>query len=166
MQYTLIDLPTWIGVGDGNESAAALYRRHYSCYRYADGRRDQLGYRNRFLIVGPGQKMVLLTPEHDALFVWRKFIDKCPGQHGVNCAVFRNESSQVASALILAAEQIAWRRWPGERLYTYVNTGKIRRSRTPGRCFLKAGWSYCGITQGKLLILEKYASEEQTASHP
>lgn len=152
---TLFDLPTWIGTKDGDPAAAALYTRHYSAYQYGDNRRGQYGYRNRFLIVGPGEKMVLLTPEHDALFVWRKFIDKCSGQYGVNCAVFRNESGQRASDLILAAEVIAWRRWPGERLYTYVNAEKVRRSRTPGRCFLKAGWHYCGRSGSGLLILEK-----------
>ena len=99
--------------------------------------------------------MVLLTPEHNALFVWRKFIDRCPGQTGVNCAVFRNESSHRASDLIVAAEAIAWRRWPSERLYTYVNPKKIKPSRTPGRCFLRAGWMYCGVTGSGLLILEK-----------
>ena len=153
---SLFQLPTWIGTKDGDPVADALYARHYSHYRYADNRRAQHGYRNRFLIVGPGEKMVLLTPNHDALLVWRKFIDKCPGQTGVNCAVFRNESDQRASDLILAAEAAAYKRWPNERLYTYVNAAKIRASRTPGRCFLKAGWRYCGHTGSGLLILEKF----------
>lgn len=153
-QETLFPLPIWIGAKDGDEAAAALYRRHYSAYQYADGRRNLVGYRNRFLICGPGEKMLLMTPALDALFVWRKFIDKCPGQTGVNCAVFRNESNALSSALILAAEEIAWQRWPNERLYTYVKPTAIRSS-NPGYCFQKAGWRKCGRSGSGLLILEK-----------
>ena len=83
----------WLPVKDGDPRAAALYRRHYSCYQYADNRRADPSNRNRFLIVGPGEKMVLMTVDCSALFVWRKFIDKS-GQAGVNCAVFRNEGGR------------------------------------------------------------------------
>lgn len=152
----------WLPVKDGDERAAALYRRHYSAYQYADGRRDRYGYRNRFLIVGPGQKTVLMTLDCDALFVWRKFIDKS-GQTGVNCAVFRNESPVLSSALILEADQIAWERWPGERLYTYVNPGAIQ-SANPGYCFKRAGWHECGRTQRGLVILEKLAGAGDTST--
>lgn len=105
--------------------------------------------------------MVLLTPDARALFVWRKFISG-DGQQGVNCAVFRNENHDGTkkeqrartNRLILAACEMAWERWPGERLYTYVNHRKIR-SMNPGCCFLKAGWLKCGVTKhNKLLIME------------
>lgn len=143
----------WCPVKDGDERAAALYRRHYSCYQYADNRRNEYGYRNRFLILGPGEKMVLLTVGCDALFAWRKFIDKS-GQGGVNCAVFRNESPILSSTLILEAEALAQHRWPGARMYTYVNPTAIR-STNPGACFKHAGWRTCGTTRGGLTILEK-----------
>jgi hypothetical protein len=56
--------------------------------------------------------------------------------------------------LIQEATQLAWQRWPGQRLYTYVNPRKVR-STNPGCCFLKAGWRRCGVTKhNKLLILE------------
>lgn len=153
------ELGHWLPVKDGDERAAALYRRHYSCYQYADGRRSDPGYRNRFLIVGPGEKMVLMTVGCDALFVWRKFIDHS-GQTGVNCAVFRNESDVLSSELILDAEQHAWKRWPGARLYTYVNSREIL-STNPGYCFRMAGWERCGRTKKKgLVILEKYSESE------
>lgn len=144
----------WIGVKDGDQRAAALYRRHYSHHHYADNRLADLRNRNRFLIVGPGEKMVMMTIGCDALFVWRKFID-ASGQQGVNCAVFRNESGVLSSALILEAEQHAWIRWPGERLYTYVAPNKIKSS-NPGYCFQMAGWHRCGLTKGQLVILEKF----------
>jgi hypothetical protein len=135
---------------DGDPIGLALYRRHYSRRVYADGR-------DPALFVGPGHKLVLIAHDDDALFVWRRFID-ASGQQGVNCAVFRNESPNLASAMILDAETWAWDRWPGERLYTYVNPGRIR-STNPGYCFKHAGWRTCGMTRGRrpLVILEKHA---------
>jgi hypothetical protein len=137
----------WIAVRDGDSRALALYRRHYSCYRYADGRRPR-----RF--VGPGERMVLLTEDCRALFVWRRFRD-ASGQTGVNCAVFRNEGPLRASTLIRAAEDLAWQRWPGTRFYTYVNPRAVA-SPIPGYCFRRAGWRRCGVTRKRrLLIFEK-----------
>lgn len=144
----------WFAVKDGDPRAFALMRKHYSFQPYADGRRQDPTYRNRFLFVGPGQKMVLMTSDCLALFVWRKFFDRS-GQTGVNCAVFRNEGPQLSSTLILQAEDLAWRRWPGERLYTYVNDRKVE-SVNPGYCFKCAGWQFAGYTASKRLhILEK-----------
>ena len=45
----------WLPVKDGDPRAAYLYQRHYSCHCYRDNRRACHGYRNRFLIVGPGE---------------------------------------------------------------------------------------------------------------
>ncbi len=130
----------WIEVKDGDPRGRDLYRRHYSYRQYKDGR-------NPRLFVGPGEKMVLLTLLCDALFVWRKF-RSMDGQDGISCAVFRNESPVLSSVLIADACELAWRRWPGQRLYTYVNDTKIR-STNPGCCFLKAGWRRCGRTSGR-----------------
>ena len=145
----------WIAIKDGDPRGYEIMKRHYTFQAYADGRRQNLFNRNRHLFVGPGQKMVLITPDNLALFVWRKFIDKS-GQTGVNCAVFRNEGTNLSSELILQAEQLAACRWPGERAYTYVSAKKIR-STNPGYCFLMAGWSKLeSVTIGKgLIILEK-----------
>lgn len=149
----------WIEVKDGDERVASIYQRHYSCYRYADRRRNQYGYRNRYLVMGPGEKMILLATDGKAIFGWRKFIDDS-GQRGVNCAFFRNEGSVLSSELILDAERHAWRRWPGARLYTYVNAAAVASS-NPGYCFRRAGWDRCGTTRGGLLIFEKQPSEVQ-----
>ncbi len=139
---------------DGSPDAFAIFQRHYSYIAYADGRRQRRAYRNRRLFVGPGSKIVLLTPDNSALFVWRKFFDKSK-QTGVNCAVFRNEGATRSSDLIIAAEQFACERWPGERLYTYVNASKLPAGKRPGYCFEMAGWQRCGKTKGGLLILAK-----------
>jgi hypothetical protein len=137
----------WLEVKDGNDTARHIFDGHYSRYHYADGRRP-------LLFVGPGEKLVLVSPDALALFVWRKFISR-DAQTGVNCAVFRNESPRLSSDLILSAERIAWGRWPGDRLYTYVDSKKVR-SANPGYCFQVAGWRRCGTTKHRgLLILEK-----------
>lgn len=147
----------WRECRDGDEGARAIYDRHYSRYHYADGRQPKL-------FVGPGQKTVLITENGDALFVWRKFVD-ASGQLGVNNAIFRNEGIILSSHLILEAEQIAWQRWPGERLYSYVNPRGIRSS-NPGACYKKAGWRACGITKwNKLIILEKQPTGEKYENH-
>jgi|SRR5579864_2965910 len=136
----------WLTVKDGDRRALALFHRHYSYRAYKDGRKP-------LLFTGPGEKMVLLTTYADALFVWRKF-KSLNNQSGVNCAVFRNESPILSSVLILEAMDLAWQRWPGERLYTYVNQRKIK-SVNPGYCFKLAGWSLCGYTKSNhLAILE------------
>lgn len=148
-QPFLVGGGVWIPVRDGNTTALSIHRRHYSKRRYLDGREP-----GQF--VGPGHKLVLLTPCARALFVWRKFKDDS-GQQGVNCAVFRNEGAGLSSDLIRAADAIAFSRWQGERHYTYVNAKKIR-STNPGYCFLMAGWRRCGITKDKkLVILERLA---------
>lgn len=139
----------WVPVKDGNPTGLAIFRRHYSYKPYRDGRDPSL-------FVGPGEKLVLLTPCARALFVWRRF-KSGDGQQGVNCAVFRNEGAGLSSDLIRAADDLAWERWPGERHYTYVNARKVE-SRNPGYCFLKAGWRKCGVTKwNKLLILERHS---------
>jgi hypothetical protein len=144
--YGIYMEPLWWLTKDGDMDCLALYERHYSAYKYKDGRR-----RSQF--VGPGQTIVLRTIDADALFVWRKFIDDS-GQQGVNCAVFRNESPHLASELIRQADAIADFCWPGERHYTYVRAEAVR-STNAGFCFKQAGWRTCGRTKGGLIILEK-----------
>lgn len=145
-------IPLWWLTKDGDRSCLALYERHYSAYRYRDGRK-------RTQFVGPGEKVVLRTAAADAFFVWRKFIDDS-GQQGVNCAAFRNESRHVSSELVRQADAIADCLWPDTRHYTYVNSEAVR-SRNPGFCFLVAGWRRCGRTKGGLLILERNAAPPQ-----
>jgi hypothetical protein len=144
----------WIGCRDGDPRAFAIMARHYSFKPYKDGRRQNQRNPNRRLFCGPGQKMVLIGVDLDALFVWRKFLDDS-GQTGINCAVFRNESRRVSSELILEAEHLASSRWPGERMYTYVDPMRVR-SRNPGYCFKCAGWGLAGATKSGKLILEKW----------
>lgn len=134
----------WVEIKDGNDSARAIFRNHYSARPSSTSK----------LFVGPGDKCVLITPCARAMFVWRKFLDDS-GQVGVNCAVFRNEGAGLSSDLIRAADAIADARWPGERHYTYVDARMVR-STNPGCCFKFAGWRRCGETRKRrLVILER-----------
>lgn len=140
----------WIEVRDGDSSGRAIFDRHYSRYRYKDGRKPKL-------YVGPGEKMVLLTACARALFVWRKF-RSADAQEGVNCAIFRNEGAGLSSDLIQSAMHLGWRRRPSHRFYTYVNPKKIRSS-NPGFCFKVAGWRACGITKTRKYLILEYRPE-------
>jgi len=149
---TMID-GHWLPVKDGDDRARALYRRHYS-RELADAKQARGRIPGR-TFVNLNDKMVLLTGDCAALFVWGKRPLVRDGQYGVVCSIFRNESPVQSSDLIREAMDLAWRRWPGERLFTYVNAAKIR-STNPGACFKYAGWKTCGKSKGGLVILEVY----------
>ena len=127
---------SWRITKDGDPVGLALYLRHYSARKRSPGARLPL-------FVGPGEKLVLLSRRGDALLAWRRMLYSQDGQSGVCCAVFRNEGKRRSSALIREAMGLAWSRWPGERLYTYVDSTRIR-SVNPGCCFKIAGWKSCG----------------------
>jgi len=136
----------WCICRDGNHHCLAMSRRHYSARNYRQERQP--------LFAGPGRKVVLLSEDCTALFVWRKFIDGCqPAQTGINCAIFRNEGDTLSSLLIREAVQIVWEKWGHERLYTLVNAARVR-STNPGFCFLSAGWAKCGVSKTGKIILE------------
>jgi len=139
----------WVPVSNAHPGAVALAHRHYSA-----NPKTQMKDKLRRGISGPGELLTLLTTKCDALFGWQYSI-RDDGQEGVNCTIFRNESSILSSTLIEEACQLAWERWPGQRLFTFVADDKIR-SVNPGYCFKSAGWKYCGRTKiHKLSILEK-----------
>jgi len=160
----------WIGIHDADPRAITLYRRHYSSNPKSN---------NHNGIAGPAERMILLTVTCDALFVWRLNDDPTTlepssrrvtrgstttyfgGQVGVMCSVFRNEGQVLSSALILEAVELAWQRWPGRRLFTYVWDSKVK-SVNPGYCFKKAGWTTCGRNKdGRLTILEVLPVNEE-----
>ena len=151
----------WIEVRDGNETARAIFDQHYSRRRYADGRKPKL-------IVGPGEKLLLVSAAADALCAWRKERRRADGQLGVNCAIFRRVDGDVASAMLADAMHLAWKRWPGERLFTFVDPYFVRPTIRAGRptwghCFYQAGWRFCGITKRKRLHVLEYLPEWRAA---
>ena len=134
----------WYQVHESNKIARAFADRHYS--------RKTVGHP---LFVGPGEeRMILLSYNDTALFVWRKSRYRHDGQEGIECSIFRNEGDELSSNLIREACILAWERWPKTRLFTYVNKVRIR-STNPGYCFIKAGWKKCGISLKGLIIFEQ-----------
>jgi len=149
------ELFPWLVIRDGDPVAFAIASRHYSFHHY------RLRQRRDKRIVGPGQKLVLVTPDYKALLIWRRFNrPDLAGQIGVCCSLFRNEGAFdgaiKSSELILAAEELALFKWRDRpiRLFTYVDPHRVA-SPNPGYSFKMAGWSYAGKTRGGLVILEK-----------
>src|SRR5216683_4044514 len=141
----------WLASHRADPRAFALYRRHYSAEKNAANRAH-----NTSKFMGPGECMVLLTVDCRAVFAWQhNTVARFDGQRGIACTIFRNESPVLSSELIREACELAWQRWPGERLFTYVADAKIR-SVNPGACFKFAGFRACGRNAtGKLTILER-----------
>ncbi len=139
----------WIAVRDGDDRLHSIYERHYSSRSHRLSRRH---WKNWKRICPPGEHLILLTSNCDALFGWVKEQVRDDGQVGVNCFVFRNEGQSQSSDLIREADELAWQKWPQERLFTYVDGEKTAKRRSknsrPGECFLQAGWHYVmdGIT--------------------
>lgn len=143
----------WMEVNDGNPTARDLFGRHYSNQHRHNRRRRPA------LIVGPGNKLLLITADAGAVCAWRKEEYRFDGQAGVNCAIFRREHGDIASNLLKAAMALAWERWPGERFFTFVDPKEVEPTWRAGRptwghCFYQAGWRFAGLTKKRLHILE------------
>lgn len=153
---THLHLADWIEVRDGNDAGRDLFMRHYT-YQHAEKERAQ----QPLIYIGPGFKLVLITPDARALCAWRLSRLRADSQTGVECCIFRREAGEIASVLLGKARALAWRRWPGERLFTFVDPAKveptIRASRpTWGHCFYQDGWRFEGLTKKRLHILARY----------
>ena len=147
----------WIEVRDGDPTARDLFKRHYSY-------RPRKGGRSNELIVGPGFKLLLITADGGALCAWRKEKHRADDQVGIECAIFRRESGDLASNLLRAAMDRALERWPSCCLFTFVDPRKVAPTMVKGPrghlypvwgyCFYQAGWQFAGLTQKGLHVLE------------
>lgn len=111
----------------------------------------------------PGQTIVLITPERDAVFGWWRphpdsGLEALNGLDGWTCTIFRNEGRRLSSELVLAAERslLATRFDIGpDGLLTYVWDERLR-STNPGYCFKVAGWKVAGKSwDGRKTLLQK-----------
>jgi hypothetical protein len=75
------------------------------------------------------------------------------------CSAFRREAEceHLASDLVrdaVAATRARFGEPPPLGMITFVDAGKVRRKRDPGRCYLKAGFVRVGATKGGLVALQ------------
>lgn len=109
--------------------------------------------------VPPGRSMVLLTVDRTALWVtswpFAEYVRHAWAGAWV-CSMFRNEGAHLSSTLIREAVALTKAKWeaPVLGMVTFVNRDKVRHKRDPGRCFLRAGFTVVGETQGGLLALQ------------
>lgn len=109
--------------------------------------------------VQPARCLILLTAKADALWVtvypFAEYV-KHAWPTAWQCSMFRNESDQLSSELIV--EAVAATRWkygdpPEQGMLTFVAADKIR-STNPGYCYLMAGFQKAGHAKdGKLALL-------------
>jgi hypothetical protein len=143
----------WLHTADEDIAAFGLYMRHYSAWK-----RSKSSKKKAFC--GPGQKMVLVTPDYSALFVWKVTDFRDDDQAGIYCAIFRNEGEQLSSELIRHAVKEAFQRWGIQRCFTYVDPKRVV-SKNPGYCFIKAGWRRVhGRRTSRGLMLFEYEPEK------
>jgi len=134
-------------VRDGDLDAAAIYRRHYSArrYRHTSGRRLRR-------IVGPGEYLILVTPDLRSLAIFRRG-RLADGRSGVWLTCFRREDHRGrASELIRQVCRLAWQRWPGQAITTWVDPRRVD-SAVPGYCFRRAGFRRIRTTRRGLIEL-------------
>jgi hypothetical protein len=134
-----------------NPAAARLADRHYSRRKPGSPR-----------FMPPGQTLILLTPDADAVFGWwrphpRSGIRAMNNLDGWTCTIFRNEGQRLSSILIIEAEvELLLRHDVGpDGLLTYVFDARVR-SVNPGACFRHAGWLRAGRSaDGRKTLLQK-----------
>jgi hypothetical protein len=119
--------------------------------------------------VPPGRCLVLLTDDRAALWVtsWplAEFVQHDWAGAWIN-SLFRYErqpdSPHLASDLIRSAVAHTRAQWPDIPelgMVTFVDPGKTRRKRDPGRCYRKAGFTVAGRTKGGLVALQQLPDE-------
>lgn len=134
------DGAVWTRRGRFSAAAAALADRHYSREKIGSPQVGGPGY--AIILVTPDERAVWISKRHDeALFEGRRSRTTADGFRGYRCAMFRNESGQVASDLIRAAVELTEREWglSPHGWMTYVDRTRVR-SVNPGYCFKRAGW--------------------------
>lgn len=112
----------------------------------------------------PGRNLTLRTLPGDAAWVtaWplSQYVKHEWGDCWT-CSLFRNEGTNLSSELITEAVAATRARFgdpPDGGFLTFVDAGKIRRKRDPGRCFRKAGFEPVGFTSDRGLVVLQLAA--------
>ena len=136
------ELERWTRVHKKDARARELADRHYS--RQTVGAED---------FMPPGRVLVLVTPCGRATWGAVENLDPV-GAVRWRVTIFRNEGAGLSSTLIVEATDRTrawWRRHygaiPAAPLRTEIDPARVRSS-NPGFCFLCAGWTRVGVTDG------------------
>ncbi len=124
--------------------------------------------------VPPGRCVVLYAKAGDGEAAW---VTSWPFAEWVKhawagawiCSLFRNEGAGLSSELIREAVAVTRWRWPEVPelgMVTFVDAGKVRRKRDPGRCYLRAGFSRVGQTGKGLIALQLLEPDMPDPSRP
>lgn len=114
--------------------------------------------------VGPGRCLVLVAGEPVAALwvtLWQEKIDHAWNKCWAN-TLFRNEGAGLSSELIreaVAATRFKYGPPPRDGMITFVDAGKTRKKRDPGRCYRRAGFKHIGFTKGGLYVLQMSAED-------
>jgi hypothetical protein len=150
----------WAMAHRADPEAVAIADRHYN--------RQKIGSPQ---FVPPGRCLVLITTCGRALWVtswpFAEFVKHAWPGAWVN-SLFRNEGAGLSSELIREAIAVTRSFWepPPLGIITFVDSGKVRPKRDPGRCYTKAGFSRVGQTVGGLVALQLLPPEMPIAEKP
>jgi hypothetical protein len=129
---------------------ASIADRHYN--------RQKIGAPQ---FVPPGACVVLTSTDRLSLWVtsWPKpeFVQHAWAGAWMNSCFRREGGTVIASEMIrhaVAATRWQWPNVPELGMVTFVDAGKVRHKRDPGRCYLRAGFKLVGHTQGGLLAFQ------------
>jgi hypothetical protein len=114
--------------------------------------------------VPPGRNLCFVTEDERAVWTtswpFPEYVRHAWAGAWVN-SIFRNEGARLSSELIL--EAVAVTRWTWEPpelgMITFVDAGKVRHKRDPGRCYRKAGFRHVGFTKGGLWAFQLLPEE-------
>ena len=140
-------------------AAVALADRHYS--RSNPGTSQFMPPGRQFVLVAPRAVWGVSWPYAELVaHAW-------PG--AMLCTIFRNESPTLSSDLIrqaCAATKWKWPDLPAQGMITFIDAGKVRRKRDPGRCFRRAGFQPCGSTKAGHVVLQLLPERFPAAEAP
>lgn len=123
--------------------------------------------------VPPGRCVVLVIPEV-AFWItswpFARFVKHAWAGAWV-CSAFRNERPDLylSSELIvsaIAATRAVWADPPELGMVTFVDPGKTRRKRDPGRCYRRAGFAEVGRTKDLGLVALQLLPDAMPAAEP
>jgi hypothetical protein len=145
------DMTYWQLSHKGDKLGCQLADRHYS--------RRKIGAPQ---FMPPGQTIVMVAPDLPAVWGWWRphpasGIKSMNGLDGWTCTIFRNECPEVRSSLLILEAELFLAGYDvgPDGLITYVKDSAVR-SKVPGKCFIKAGYTVRGRSKdGKKTLLTK-----------